>query len=367
MSSVSVAYCTGFWCTNIGNGFYSLGVEHVLKSVLGSDHVTVVSDCQTYTSAVGRRFYPHKNQLEYLSQLDVDYLVLAGPVLSRYFLPLWRDILLRLQARGVGYLLLSAGAMKLDEPSAEAIRAFFERCPPYILMSREEDVYNTFGPCAAHAYNGICFSFFAPDFYTPAPLSALQPYVVCNFDKTGEPHIREAVSAATGDAGTQFVFDGRTYTVSNGALSRLLSKTDRGTDALAYLLSVFPAGNRQDTIGPYRVVRTDHRFHPHYRRKIYRYGSSFCADVPYGYLNLYANAALTLSDRVHACAVTLAFGNSAMLFAKTNRDKLLERVGAGGISEHPVRLDRNRLEREKAALVAWLRETLGVTGRSTQE
>ena len=32
---MKVAYCTGFWCTNIGNGFFSLGVEHVLKKVLG--------------------------------------------------------------------------------------------------------------------------------------------------------------------------------------------------------------------------------------------------------------------------------------------------------------------------------------------
>ena len=41
---MKVAYCTGFWCTNIGNGFFSLGVEHVLKKILGAENVTVVSD-----------------------------------------------------------------------------------------------------------------------------------------------------------------------------------------------------------------------------------------------------------------------------------------------------------------------------------
>ncbi|MCD8188709.1 MAG: Wzz/FepE/Etk N-terminal domain-containing protein [Clostridiales bacterium] len=197
----------------------------------------------------------------------------------------------------------------------------------------------------------------------PTYASTVQIYVN-NSDIT-----ESSTSVSTSDlnASGQFAFDGRTYAISYGALSRLLSRTDRGTDALAYLMSVLPAARRQDTIGPYWVIRTDHRFHPHYRRKIYRYGSSFCADVPYGYLNLYANAALTLSDRVHACAVTLAFGNSAMLFAKTDRARLLARVGAEGITEHPVRLDRNRLEREKAALVAWLAETLGSAGRPTQE
>ena len=77
---MKVAYCTGFWCTNIGNGFFSLGVEYVLKKILGAENVTVVSDYQTYTTSYGKRLYPHKNQLEYIAKLDVDYIVLAGPV-----------------------------------------------------------------------------------------------------------------------------------------------------------------------------------------------------------------------------------------------------------------------------------------------
>ena len=47
---MKVACCTGFWCTNIGNGFFSLGVEYVLKKILGAENVTVVSDYQTYTT-----------------------------------------------------------------------------------------------------------------------------------------------------------------------------------------------------------------------------------------------------------------------------------------------------------------------------
>lgn len=49
---MKVAYCTGFWCTNIGNGFFSLGVEYVLKKILGAENVTVVSDYQTLTQQV---------------------------------------------------------------------------------------------------------------------------------------------------------------------------------------------------------------------------------------------------------------------------------------------------------------------------
>ena len=139
-----VAYCTGFWCTNIGNGFFSLGVEYVLKQILGEKNVTVVSDLQTYTTSYGKRLYIDKNQLEYISSLDVDYIVLAGPVISRYFLYLWKDILVKLQKRGIGYIILSAGIMKLNSQEKQEIQNFFKEYPPYVFSSRDEAAYNEF-------------------------------------------------------------------------------------------------------------------------------------------------------------------------------------------------------------------------------
>ena len=62
-----------------------------------------------------------------------------------------------------------------------------------------------------------------------------------------------------------------------------------------------------------------------------------------------------MSDRVHACAVTLAYGHSAMLFAKTDRHGLLGRVGADGITERPVKLDMEWLENEKKSQIDWLK------------
>ena len=358
MRDIRVAYCTGFWCTNIGNGFFSLGVEYVLKKILGDENITLVSDYQTYTTGYGKRLYPHPKQLDYISYLDVDYIVLAGPVLSKYFLSLWKDILERLKDRGVGYILLSAGTMKLDSESRKAIKEFFKTCPPFILASRDSSVYDEFGQFALHAYDGICFSFFVSDLYTPAKMSSAGKYIVCNFDKIGEPEIwRGAGDGRASDR--EFTFEGNTYKVAYPKLlNRAMSKTDRFTDALIYALSLLPAPHRADQIGEYKVIRTDQRFHPHYRSKIYRQNNSFCADLPYGYLNLYANATLTLSDRVHACAATLAFGNSAMLFVNTDRLGLLGRVGAEGITQHPVKLDMDRLKEEKSRMVEWLRKTI---------
>lgn len=355
---MKVAYCTGFWCTNIGNGFFSLGVEYALKSLLGKENVTIVSDLQTYTTAYGKRLYFDPNQLEYISTLDVDFVILAGPVISKYFLALWKDILLKLKSRGVGYMILSAGAMKLNDTARREIKEFFTECPPYALSSRDQAMYEEFGSYAKCAYNGICFSFFAPDYYSPAGMKEMQPYIVCNFDKIMEPDMW-IENGGSAPCALSFSYKGDIFYLGYQKwLTSISARTDRFTDALVYALSILPGKKRDDQIGKYRIIRTDHRFHPHFRSKIYKSPNSYVADLPYGYLNLYANAAFTLSDRVHACAVTLAFGNSAMLFAKTERCGLLERVGAQNISKQPVRLDMTRLADEKCRQMEWLKRVL---------
>lgn len=347
------AYCTGFWCTNIGNAFFSLGVEHVLKELLGDRNVSVVSDFQTYTTGYGKRLYPDKKQLEYISMLDVDYLVLAGPVLSKYFLTLWKDILIDLTKRGVRYVLLSAGMMKMTDYSLRECKSFFKQYPPFVFCSRDHKTFEAFGEYAEHAYDGICFSFFTPDYYQPAPIT--EKFITMNFDKIQEPKVWADASASP----DSFAFDGYHWHVKHeGFLTKTAMKTDRFSDALIYAASVFPQKKREDIIGGYKVFRTDHRFHPHYRGKIYSQNNSFCADLPYGYLELYANSALTMSDRVHACAVTMAYGHPAMLFSKTNRVGLLERVGAEKICEHPVSLDMDYLNQEKNNMISWLADVL---------
>jgi hypothetical protein len=214
--------------------------------------------------------------------------------------------------------------------------------------------YNQFGKFATHAYNGICFSFFSPDFYSPSGLSEYSPYIIYNFDKINEPTICVSDSSEM-TSSKSFEYEGQTYTiVYPDWLSKISAKTDRFTDALIYISSMLPVKKRKEQLGKYKLIRTDHRFHPHFRRKIYRQPNSYVADLPYGYLNLYANAELTLSDRIHACAVTLAYGNSAMLFAKTDRIGLLGRVGAEGITDRPVKLDMVHLAEEKKRMVDWL-------------
>lgn len=344
-----VACISGYWSTNIGNAFFNLGAEYVLKQVFGDENVHMLFDQTAYLNR-GKKNVPQA--IDYLAHLNVDYVVLLGPVLTKHFLKVWQKTLDALKARGIGYMILSAGMMKQDPAAIEAIKAYFAENPPYAVTTRDRDTYEEFKAHVPRIYDGICFAFFVPERVKPVSTD-LGPTVAVNFDKIDEPYIFVDEDRK---ADVAFDFAGHRMGMKfKGLFARVGLKTDRFTDALVYLASPLPRGKRPEKLGPYTVIRTDHRFSPMFRRKAFRYANSFCADVPQTYANIYAEAALTLSDRVHACAIALAYGNAAYLFAKTGRSALLKRVGAEGIEDHPVTIDLQKLQEEKQKLIAFLK------------
>lgn len=344
-----VACINGYWCTNIGNSFFNLGAEYVLKQVFGDENVHMIFDQTAYINH-GKKNIPYA--IDYMAHLNVDYVVLLGPVLTRSFLNVWKKTLDALRTRGIGYMILSAGMMKNDAEAITQIKAYFAENPPYAMTTRDRDTYQEFKDCVPRIYDGICFAFFVPDCVNPVSTD-LKPVMAVNFDKIDEPYI-----FVDSDQPADISFDFQEHKIGlkfKSLFSQVGLKTDRFTDALVYLMSPLPRGKRPEKAGEYTIIRTDHRFSPMFQRKAFRYANSFCADVPQTYANIYAEAELTLSDRVHACAIALAYGNAAYLFAKTGRSALLKRVGAEGIEEHPVKIDLEMLKEEKRRLIEYLR------------
>jgi hypothetical protein len=252
-------------------------------------------------------------------------------------------------------MILSCGLMKYRERDMAQVKEFFKKYPPLLITTRDSFAFESLKGCTTNIYDGIDFAFFVPDAHNPVKLD-FGKLLTLNFDKFFEPRIN------IGDIKTRtcnFIFEDRCWNLKfNNILARIGSKTDRFTDSLVYFLSVFPAKDRNKKIDQYNIVRTDHRFSPLLKNKVFRYSNSFVSDIPQSYLDIYAASSITLSDRVHACAVTLAYGNYAMLFSKTGRSKLLDRVGADHIDKQPVRIDLVKLQHEKSALVNWIKKIL---------
>ncbi len=95
--------------------------------------------------------------------------------------------------------------------------------------------------------------------------------------------------------------------------------------------------NAPTHVGAMRIVRPRHRTNPHLPLLLYGEANCVASDEPYTYLTVYANTALTLSDRVHACVASMAYGNEAMLFnPRTKRASLFDAVGAASIGTRPI-------------------------------
>ena len=347
-----VAYIGGCWSTNVGNGFFNLGADYVLKQVFGTENVNMVMDQSAFTPGWKRKKGNIPWAINYWEHLNVDYVVLLGPILTEAFIAIWKPTLDILKTRGIRYAIMSAGMMKYDDNVISEIKDYFAQNPPYVITTRDRATYDTYKDSVTRIYDGICFAFFVPDYYKPFT-NDLGDIMALNFDKIDEHYIY--IDEPEKKTDIDFNFEGNHFGMKFKGLSGIGLKTDRFTDALIYAMSPLPRGKRTDKVGAYTVIRPDHRYNPMFIRKVFRYSNSFCADIPHTYADVYANSKLTISDRVHACALTLAYGNSAFLLAKTGRSGLLARVGAEEVTQHPVRIDVGNLTREKENLISWLK------------
>lgn len=112
-----------------------------------------------------------------------------------------------------------------------------------------------------------------------------------------------------------------------------------------------------DMLGQYKVVRPCHR-PANDPRTIFTQPNSFAAYTPFGYLNLYRNTKVTVTDRLHASVVTMAYGNPAYLFMRSKRSYLLDAVGLHYEPGVRMELDQDLLRSKKQELVDFLATAL---------
>lgn len=355
---MKVVVAGGGWSTNVGNAFFNLGTLHALRTVLPDVDVFLLSDQPGNLDFVRRR--SPRNSLNIFNYLDADLVVLHGSVLTRYLPRVWAESFRKLRDRGAKVAFIGSGLFEYSKAEIQICRDFLKQYPPFVFMARDSETYQHFHDLAEHSYDGIDCAFFLPEAFTPTGLG-LPPYFILNFDKSPEPSIAclangncaglPAAPATNGVA--QFELNSKHWGISfprfRGHLARRLHKF------YPYVESLIPLqAARPESVGGQMIVRADHQFNPICLRKMFRSPNSFCWDLPEPYLCLYANADLTLTDRIHAALVTLAYGKPAMLFSSSGRARILERVGISGIDKKPVYLDQSRVAQERDKMLRFL-------------
>lgn len=360
MSNRPIIVAAGTWSTNIGNAFIQVGAKHIVSQVTASRPVHLMTHQAGYWR-YGKKHEP-ANSARLLDHIDAEYVVLSGSLLTYSFPALWRDSLRVLKQRGTRLVLLGVGQFDYSQRETSLCRELLAEYPPAVFVSRDSATYENFKDLAEASYDGIDNAYFLPLAYPKVDLD-YPPYVVLNFDKGPEPVCEMAadrddpVWGRPGYNSCCVPFNSHALQVRFAWHKRVVSDcSGKYYGYVAGILGLKKA--KQDCLGEYRLLRTDHQTNPLYHRKLYGGPGAFAMDVPYGYLALYANAALTLSDRIHACVATMAYGGPAMLFSRSPRARIIERVGAETIFQQPTTLDLATLDGMRTAQIEFLQSVI---------
>jgi hypothetical protein len=351
-----VTHILGGWSPNIGNAFFQLGGYHVLKSVLPDATFSFINEKPGYPQYWNPRGGNPRDYFDMAAAVKSDYLVLMGPMFRPETMDIWGDSLEKIVSQGTQLIYLGIGAMRYEPEYLEQYRAFLKKFKPYLFVSRDDESFKKLGDLAQYAYNGIDLAFFIPDFYPLAGFANLPPYVAINFDKIPEPEFTVLPEGSfipeSQKEARQFTFNNQTWIVNQEHWRTRLARRSR---YLMLLESVLFKGNQAKMIGEYPIIRSDHRYTPIIGRRTYRYPNVMVNDTPYPYFEIYGNAELILSDRLHACVMGLAYGRTAMVFSESPRLRLLERFNIPEITSRPMSIDLLLLKTEKTNLVDFLK------------
>lgn len=346
-----IALVSGYWGQNIGNAFFNIGGKWVLDQIFGFDNVSFVQDQPGYRTFHNQLRGNPRNDVGLLQLLDLDYIVLQGPLLTVGYRHLWESTFEALAKRGTKVILLGAAFFKFVDTEYSEVRGFLERYPPHLISTRDSVSYQRIRSwnLGVPIYDGLDSAFFVPNAYTPLKLSG-EKYYAFNFDRYPEPTVRLGQSVRT--PCFRFDADGAVW---NLFTNRLVSRLAHRSKVSAYLGHLLDRRRLPIELNGRVIVRPEHRSNPHMTYKIYQHRNGIVSDEPWTYFTVYANAGMSLADRVHACIATLAYGRPAMLFTPSPRAVLFDRVGCGDIKSHPVSVDIDWLEDERGKELAWLR------------
>ena len=172
----------------------------------------------------------------------------------------------------------------------------------HALVSRDKFSYNEYGDLTSYSFNGIDSAFFISNYFRPPELLVKEFYVL-TFDSIPEP---------------KFICD------ENKPIMRAHHSSVWMNDGYF---------NKPNTL---------------------------ISDLPTDYLTLYANAKLVISDRVHACVASLAYGNKAMLISSTPRLEMFKPLGLQSIKKEAVAVDPELLQNKKDSQVEFIKELFSI-------
>ena len=344
---MKIVICNGFYATNIGNAFYMNGARYLLRTCFPQAEIYSLGDVSP-NQWRGKKCL--RNDFVLYKYIDVDYLVIMGPCLSKDIAKIRSYLLHVLRNKKTKLVLLSVGGSTYDKDEIKICRNFLKKCPPFMLFTRDQVAYDYYHDLAEISYNGICTAWFVNDYFKAVPVN-MPPYITMVFDKLIEPQVKISGSLNAHVQDSQIKIKFPLTLPDKGLVGKITRRIS------PYLLP-FISKNYAERIGDYKIIRPTHKISYRYSFELFSKKNVYVSEIPDGYLNLYKYTSLNLTDRVHSAVVSLAFGRPTRLFTKSKRANLFARVGAESVTERITYLNENKLVEEKEKFIEKLRSSI---------
>jgi len=174
----------GGWSTNIGNAFIDMGVQNVVKEVLGVEPMLYNFVCEHMHYSIGQL----SNAVNPIRNQKFDLIIAGGMCCCKNFARFGAFIEEQCK-NGAKFAILGGGMGEFDEEEVAMWRAFMKQVKPIFFISRDQKTFDQFHDLAP-SMNGIDMGFFVPDYFS---VQKVANYTVAAFDsgppQTSLPHI----------------------------------------------------------------------------------------------------------------------------------------------------------------------------------
>jgi len=295
--------------TNVGNGWFSFSLYYLMKK-LYPDAEVFMGEGPIDLSFRITKDYQRKNALNVLDYERADVHVFNGPIMSM-LISEYGVVIPKLIERGESYCLISASGTNIPQEKRKALGEFLQKYPPIFFASRDEETYNAFKDYVPVAYNGVCTATLLgrtmPNLQT---FQLEKPFFISSFYTQLEP--------------TFSVPNGEDATIENVEVEHHKTLWHLPYDIARHLNY---RRNQQEEVGNKLIVRTLQNLNTKFNHINFAMPNSFISFNPIKYLEVVKSSEFTISDRVHACVISLALGHPARFLFETPRAGIFDRMG----------------------------------------
>lgn len=318
---------------NIGDSFYQIGIQGLLSEILPD--ANILAGEGPPRRAFGLKQATLEKCFHLREHQEADLYIFSGPIVSNLHND-YAALFQSLKREGKRYALMSVSTGRtLEQNEINRIGKILKDSPPDFITTRDQATYDVLAKIFPNTYNGICTAFVSPKYVDVAPVKESVQYFTSSFHRIPEPDYSFPADAKP--------------TVDNIQVTKRKPFPFKPLAETVEFRSVRPAD-----VGPFSVVRPQHGIGRRLRWQQFPHANSFASYNPSGYYSIYRSTKFTVTDRVHAAAITVALGNPAILLWEGYRSGIFPRLGMDFSGGQVMRLDRSRLEEETENLKTFL-------------